>query len=334
MPYTPEQLAAAERIRQRINPTEPLDWLAHLHNNGRAMWDVSYRHTSDDRQALERIARYAYELPDHNPRKAVMLDYLALPTTATDLLASALWVESACPRVSTSHRFAAACVCTTIPDDYDLRQPWRCWMLDLPDSVLIVTDPETSRETWIRYALVYQLQTEHGPRWSILGMCDASRLQIGVRGVDTQQLISDFTGDDDAESALEWDIDDTTERAISCLKRLVVNVLVAMTGDPDHPPAALGKHAPGWTRGPSPTGAPQHRMFMVARPTTIDVRAAVTEYCRGGRRRTPTVASLAKGHWRNVAYGPRFSLHYRRFIEPYWIGPRDGLVVSPRVRVE
>jgi hypothetical protein len=180
--------------------------------------------------------------------------------------------------------------------------------------------------------LVSLTQTEIGPLWTICGMVANSTQQIGTRCVDTATLLADHACHKEAQTPLEWEIDSQTDRVIQCLRVLVCNLLLLMS-DPDHAPIPIGKHRPGWTRGPAPAGAPTHRMFQVGRPVTIDVRREVTEYCRGGRRSTPTVASLVRGHYRHVAHGPRKSLRRLQWHEPHWRNGEQAVVTSPRVKV-
>jgi hypothetical protein len=163
-------------------------------------------------------------------------------------------------------------------------------------------------------------------------MCDATRLQVGSRHITTAELLDDETAYEAPETALEWEIDDATDRTISCMRRLVANLLLAMTDQ--ERVQQVGKHASRWTRGPHPSGSPGHRRFMVARPVSTDVRREVQEYCRGGRRGTPSGASLVKGHWKHVPYGPQSASRKLAFIEPYWRAADQAMIVSPRVRVE
>lgn len=306
--------------------------MIHHQDIGAWLWSETYRHTESDMQALQRFMVYVRDLPDSDPRKRDLMDRSQVPSARHDMLMSALWTHCASPVIRISHRWAAAAICTSLPEDLELHAPWRSFMILVPDRLLPVIEPETQRELWVSHALVERRTTEHGPVWTVLGMCADSHMQCGTRGVTTHQLLGEFRGTAD-DSALMWPIDSQTDRTIQCLRQLACNVMVTMMGDADSC-RAIGKHLANWTRGPRrDADGPAHRMFQVGRPVSIDVRDAVREYCRGGLRSTPTVASLVRGHYRRVPCGERRSQRRLQWIQPFWRGPVEGAITSPRVKV-
>lgn len=325
---------AAARVRQGIDPSRRAEWLDFLRGNGLALWPATYGKpgVENDLQALRALVEYVQELPD-GERKSLLTDLVTIPSCAQELLSDCLWVDQACPIVQTTHRWAAAAICTTLPPNLELKTPWRCWVLEIPDRLLWVEDPELHIRTWLRYALVRVLKSEVGPRWSITGMGDSSIVQVGARSLTQEELLSASpTGDQEGQdTALDWPLDQETDRVIACLKSLVANLLVAMS-DPQWC-RPVGKHHPGWTRGPARDGSPQHRRFLVAKPTRIDVRQEVTRYCRGGRQPSK-VQTLVRGHWRTYLHGPRKSLRRLQWLEPFWRGNLEAPISSPILIVD
>lgn len=325
-------LDAAARIREQVDPTTRVDWLDLLRGNGLALWEYTYGRpdVANDLQALAALIKYVEELPE-SPRKSYLRDMMTVPSCRQELLSDVLWVHEACAIVQTTHRWAAAAICTSLPETLELHTPWRAWILEIPDRLLWVEDPEQHQRTWLRYALVRVMETEVGPRWSITAMADASIVQLGTRNLTQQELLkAEPSGDPGTGTALEWPIPREVDRIIACLKSLVTNLLIAMSNPEWCRP--LGKHRPGWTRGPQrEEGAPQHRRFMVARPTKIDVRQQVVDYCAGGRQPS-TVATLVRGHWTHQPYGPRSSLRKLIWREPAWRGSLDA-PIKPAIKV-
>jgi hypothetical protein len=328
-----EILEAAERIQRGIDPSQRVEWLDHLRGNGLALWPHTYGKpgVKSDLDALRALVEYVHGLPE-GPRKSHLQDLVTVPSCCEELLSDCLWVDQCCPIVQTSHRFASAAVCTTLPVDLELKTPWRAWVLEIPDRLLWVEDPERRCRTWLRYCLVRLLQTEIGPRWSLTAMAADSIVQVGARHITGETLLAaEATGEEGCDTALDWPIDSEVDRLIACLKSLVANLLVTMS-DPQWC-RPVGKHQPISPRQPGRLQEPpQHRRFMVAKPTRLDVRQQVIDYCRGGRQPN-TVQTLVRGHWHTVLHGPRKSLRRLQFFEPYWKGDLEAPISSPVLRV-
>jgi len=325
----PQQIQeAAVRIREGIDANARVDWLEHLRGNGQMLWPFTYGRpgVNSDLQALQALIEYVHGLPE-GPRKQLLHDIITVPSCCLEFLSDALWVDQCCPIVVTSHRFAAAAICTTLPSDMELKTPWRSWVLEIPDGLLWIEDPEIHRRTWLRYCLVRVMETELGPRWSLTAMAHDSIAQIGARHITKESLMGAETSYPvEFSTILDWPIDREADRVISCLKSLVCNLLVTMS-EP-HWCRPMGKHGPG-TKGPGrEPGAPLHRRFMVARPTTLDVRQQVIDYCRGGRQPNK-VQTLVRGHWHTVLHGPRKSLRRLQWFEPAWRGCVDAPIRPP-----
>jgi hypothetical protein len=65
--------------------------------------------------------------------------------------------------------------------------------------------------------------------------------------------------------------------------------------------------------------------FRVGRPIKLDgrLKAAIKEGLGGGASWKLESRFVVRGHWRNQAYGPQFSLHRQKWIEPYYKGPES-----------
>lgn len=77
-------------------------------------------------------------------------------------------------------------------------------------------------------------------------------------------------------------------------------------------------------------GLPLVHVFELGRPVKIDCWDAMDAFCTGDAKRMRNVQWPVRGHWRNQACGPNFSLRKPVQIEPYWKGPEDApILVRP-----
>jgi hypothetical protein len=75
---------------------------------------------------------------------------------------------------------------------------------------------------------------------------------------------------------------------------------------------------------------PTHRLAILGKTVRADMRNAVRNYLKDGSSGKNRLAFqfIVRGHQRNQAHGPDHSLRRLQWIEPYWKGPEDALVLA------
>lgn len=252
-------------------------------------------------------------------------DALTNDIPSQDLMfGSAAWAECAFPVIQLgSHKYAAALMATSIPNDIEIRPPWPSFVIEMPSNLLYTQDPGTGRDEPLEIIHV----VTYGDKWSIYAHSRTMNLHR------TRWLVEDMVEDRDPQVITEGSVmDDRDNRTILLLTRLVLSACLAMS-DPTNV-KQVGKHAkaspPKSARGtPEP---PTTRAFRIGKPIELDVRPALQAFLRGERRSSPTVQGVVRGHWRNQAVGAGWSQHRVRWIEPYWKGPEDAAIaIRPHV---
>lgn len=330
-PLTEAQRVAAELLDQHTSHASG-PWLEHITSNGLRLWDHTYAGLAPndldrDTIALARLSQYVDGLPDSDEHRLLKL-CCVLEGTRHDLVTHAHWVDSCCPIIMVGHKAAAAMICTSVPETFELRAPWPAIVIEVPDRLIEIVDPTTDRPFWIRYCLVRRVLFRGEARWSMIATGDGTLQQAGCRMVPTRVFLANSErleyADDRELNALEHRLDTQTKRAITCLTRLAANMLIVATE-----PRFMHGDQPSMRQLGKPRAAvrgnPDHRRFVVHAPSDLDLREHVRHYCRTGRR-LPSVASHVPGHWRRVACGPN---HSERRIQ--WIGPHFRCADADRV---
>lgn len=280
---------------------------------GMHMWDMGYEKGLGDVETFEAVkkAAPAAVFPDSKQVSTVM---------ATQFIWAGRWVENACPIIQLSgHRHAAALMSTGMPSAADLRAPWSSFMIEVPTGILGA----------ISRVLVMCRKGDNDTeeKWSILGMSKNSKDEsislhfLSQRAdrvcVDVADVGATF-GD-----AFVYDMPDFQARMVLLLRRLVVNTCIAMANSTA---TKIGKHPDGWTRGPH-RGPPAFRVFRVGKPIEMDCRPSIQAYLGGVRRDPLKVQFLVRGHWRHQTHGPRGELRKLIWIQPFWKGPEDAVIL-------
>lgn len=238
---------------------------------------------------------------------------------------SGVWADSAFQRLMTTHTYAAALMCSDTTREIleDVELPWKAFMVILPDGLLHVEGARYNR------ILVYSCKSVAG--MTILdqrGNDPGCVLQQQSRSIadllfEETEMTSTYT-----PSARRVKDDNQVKRVVVLSKRLVAGLLLAMQhADNFKTREVKERHAGSLRRSKEPA----HRVTMIGKPLTIDLRGEVENYLRGDSKRKnapPSVQVLVRGHYKRQVIGVGRMGRKVIHIEPYWRGPDDAPIFT------
>lgn len=277
--------------------------------------------------------------PNLSPVDAVTFAAM-LETTDTrlQLIGLARWAALGYPQIQTSHTFGAALLATNATEEV-IRQampPFPSFVLEVPNGLLHITDPETKLPDPIQRVLVLKLKSTKVPEgwtWSYWAFSQ-SGLTLYRYGVTSLELLPAWIDDEDVtddrqrnddRTRFSFDCTDQDKLTMTLLGRLIVNTCLAMND-----PTKVKEIGPGHSQwrsrvsAPStPRGEPKVRVFQVGAPVRHDCREAIAAYIQGDRK-SLSVQCLVTGHFKMQPYGPQSTLRKQIWREPFWRGPDDA----------
>ena len=225
----------------------------------------------------------------------------------------------------------------------DIRFPFKSFMIKLPKGVLGCTRTDTGAfedveyinfhetllppQDWLmKNILDYDLMNApHSPTW-VVRMFSAG----GVSGSNTEQKP---LSDDDYKRWLLCCHPDGVKKIIGggknelqtlfCANQVVINLCMYLsTLEPKSP--CLKRSAAGSKKGKPHKGkTPLAKTWVVGSPIKLDPEASMAakdwvDACHGNRTKwRRTKRSVTRGHWRNQAYGQKWSLRRPKWIHPF-----------------
>lgn len=224
------------------------------------------------------------------------------------------WAEQGYPRMVTSHKFAAALMCTKArtEDVEDINIPWTAFQVVIPNGLLV--RPDTGEEydhlivsikDGIAQAALY---TAHGmATWLTVSMPATALLSA------------------DAEIENEDRIDEGTVRVLFMVRRLLAGLLLTLDET-----AFLRDRKRAANDSPSSEREdPKHRVFSIGKAINVDCRPAVKAFLNGSRKGAPpSVQTLVRGHYKRQVIGVTRMGRKVIWIEPYWRGPEDAPILA------
>ena len=130
------------------------------------------------------------------------------------------------------------------------------------------------------------------------------------------------------ESARRVKDDSKVKRVVVLAKRLVAGLLLAMQhADNFKTREVKERHAGSLRRSKEPA----HRVTMIGKPLTIDLRGEIETYLRGDSKRKrapPSVQVLVRGHYKRQVIGVGRMGRKVIHIEPYWRGPDEAPIFT------
>jgi len=233
------------------------------------------------------------------------------------------WAVHAFQRVTTTHTFAAALMCSDADKDalHDIEIQWKAFMVIIPNGCL-----KTHRADYTRILVssfedraTLALLDQSGPGPDHLIFVQSNNL-ASLLDVST---VPEYTHTAGADAS------DQTTRAMVMAKRLVAGLLLAIQHRDNFKEKKVAAKSGSRWRGEREE--PEHRVVMVGRPLTVDCRQKVTEFIRGdegGARRKrggpPSVQVLVRGFFRRQVVGVGRTGRKVIWIEPFWRGPKGA----------
>ena len=208
--------------------------------------------------------------------------------------------------------------------DGELRFPWPAFEILVPTGLLesghgpvdiihvmeipaLVAVDEKNRQH--RIMIVYQ----DSRSWGVRTFIDLKHMFEGEEG---------YSDDIPAGLANAYD-EDKEQRCWSLLTRLVAGVVLAIAEERIDRPGAFPQRPVRQKHG-----VPKANTVNLGKPLKIDCRPAIRAFLNGERTRELTLSTWVRGHWRNQAYGPQWSLHRRRWVQPFNRG-QGPLTIRP-----
>lgn len=205
------------------------------------------------------------------------------------------WLESAYARLEISHKLAASLCLTDVPDDIEVRAPWKAWSLLLPDGLL-----PSSNDGWT-----------------------AARIWC----VGTEPL---FIVTNDARLLARKDhFDEEKFPVMRALRSLIRGACLALS-NPNEFKKDVARGSASESSKNLRHGPPElsQARFMLSAPVQVDLREHLRHVLSGSRGGGKLgVQFMVRGHWKNQAHGPRRSLRKHIWIQPFWKGPEESRVL-------
>jgi len=236
------------------------------------------------------------------------------PTGITCVCWAADWSRLAFPIITTSHKYAAALMTTTIPD-VPIVAPWPAFLMRIPNGMLSLEhDGELIN---LRHAMVVNAIDY----WYCLAIAE-NDMSISRTGFTTAAMRA---GDVHASTSDGDSLTTHDARALTAITRLIMNACLAMSDPRSVRP--VGKATPAPTI--DSTGMPKYKggTFQVGGPVSVDCRQPLAEFLLGVPHSKSTMRWLVRGHWRNQACGPNLTSRAMKWIEPYWKGERENALL-------
>ena len=224
------------------------------------------------------------------------------------------WAECAYPKLVTSHKYAAALMCTTTRGDdvEDLHIPWPAFLVVVPDGLLGNYD---RLRVWFN---------AYGKDMALITLCSANRevvpLNLSLPRADMMK--PDGDGSDDI-------VTEEDARMACAARRLVAGLLLSM----QHTDNFRETVHPQKERGAGRRGDPEHRVVFIGRPLSVDCRRGLRDYIEGDRKAPPSVQVLVRGHYRRQVVGVGRTGRKVIWIEPFWRGPEDAPILAHPYKV-
>lgn len=242
------------------------------------------------------------------------------------------WAWEGYPTLVLGHKYAAALLATQTSREamQAVEAPWEGFMIEVPNGLLSVFDPEYGREVDVRRLIVSKIEHMGGEkRWAWIAITE-TYVTLWRYGVVNEDLLPGTLTDNAWDgSPLMLDLTDRDERANSLIGRLILHTCLAIQDG-----TLVREIGPGHrifkdvTRKGSRPSAPVLRTFQVGKGIILDLREAVRNYLLHGAKLQ--IRSYVNGHWKMQPYGPQQALRKPKWIEPYGRGPDvPGLETRP-----
>lgn len=289
------------------------------------------------REHLRFQAEVLYEASQDGPMSwAAMADLSGAdgnPTLTHTCVALTNWRATGLQSVEIGHKLAAALMATSAEGAFkDDHLPWPAFEIRVPEKLLptdyghVHTVFVSSIPDWL--PLLYDGNSPSTASVAVVYLDDQTTGHMALQHLSQlaqYETIQPSLKEHDRLRFLEYDLDSETRLRLM-VTRLVVGIIMLINQARTDKPDVFPQH-PVPPRKHAKEVRPVNRHH-VQRPITIDCVNVVKDYVRGmGKGHSPSVSTLVRGHWRQQAHGPKWSLHKTLWIEPHWRGPEGPLAV-------
>jgi hypothetical protein len=328
--------AAVNRALRSANTITPLtknirDFDELLAAWGRTLWEVAHLAPDYDAEARLMIA---------DAHKQKITSYL-IPEA---LMFASVWAVDAFQRITTTHTFAAALMCSD-PDRGALEaieRQWRGFMIMVPDKLLTIdwTNEEGKPDSIELTRILVSVDDASAKMVFCYPITNANQPVMAFSPLKAPTFADLLLDDPETMLRPVWRNNSHPTQLIEnriarMAQRLVAGLLLAMQNTENVSERSVNTKPGKNKRTP---GSPAHRHIHVGRPLNIDLRPNVKEYVRSGKTGKrhggpPTVQVLVRGHYRQQVCGVGRLQRKRIWILPFWRGPEEAIInVRPKLK--
>lgn len=289
---------------------------------GRVIWEDSYALGLGPATASDEAARIAETLEGSDDDRQQMALLFAF---------GAAWAVQAFQRMTTTHTFAAALMCSDAsPEALEgLQKQWRAFVVIVPNGLLPVEGGEISR-------ILIAAHERYAEMTLVKFVARAGSFQTFIeKAIDLPTLLtaSDVLQFQDEDGNLRPGSEWRHARVFTMAKRLVAGLLLSLqTKENFKEKLVAARYAKG-RKGPS---EPEHRVVHVGRPLQVDCREEVRRFLEGegkkrkGHHTPPSVITVVRGHFRRQPVGVGRLQRKIIWIEPFFRNVIEGVPILVR----
>lgn len=323
----------------------------------RDIWLLTYKIDKSDAYAMKVCGNLVDGWRSKRSFDDVVTSHRDTDEFAFLLLFAAKWAQCGYPKlVAANHKYTAALAATQVDRAFadELHLPGPCFEIVLPNGILEVpfvdgkTKIPSNQRGGVRdYTRILVGEFESKECSFAMMLCLDSGSKGGIISAVISNTLSDILFGELDEytfeyvggitSAIQHNTNFTEEvsdvesknRMRLLARRIVVGLLLAMNDNDNFTDVTNSSENRQRRRR---NKEPSHRIIKVGRPIDIDCRSALKLFLEGptsgGHHLPPSVQTLVRGHHKRQFYGPGRTQRKILWIEPYWRGPEEALILA------
>lgn len=307
-----------------------------LTNAGRGIWEQTYKIGGGDRDVI-RISREAAESWGRAAeRDGIPVNEGRINVAEAVFGFTAKWAVHAFQRITTTHTYAAALMCTDASRDVlqDIEMQWHAFMVCLPNGLLKYYDEELKMEN--DYTRILVAHFDNAASIILLNQNPGkSRHKLVIQVSNTIADVLDVDAGHPVNTIASEEIDTDVRtvakvrRIFILAKRLVTGLLLALQNQDNFKSRTYPARD---AKKPRERDEPAHRVVFIGAPLKVDCRPQVADYIsKGSPKRKgapPAVQLLVRGHQKRQVVGKDRKGRKVIWIQPYWRGPEDAPILT------
>lgn len=325
----------------KVDPANVGLWSdAELTRTGVALWEKTYKLGLDDGETIRAARQVAIDWAEHARGKGILVNEHRVGVVESVCGFSAKWAVHAFQRITTTHTYAAALMCSDADKEVleDIEMQWHAFMVVLPNGLLTYFDEERGVDNEYNRILVASfkdnasiiLLNQNGNKSShrlVVQISDSIAKVLDVKDVDLVHAL----GTESIQERTKVKV----QRIMILAKRLVAGLLLAL----QHQDNFKSKTHPARNpKNPREPGEPAHRVVFVGKPLKVDCRPSIGDYIRNGSPKRkgapPAVQFIVRGHYKRQVVGVGRMGRKVIWIEPFWKGSIDAPILTRPKKVE